>query len=535
MAFGDKAVELAILITENGKEAAAGIAETKGEVSGLGRAGSIAGKALVVGLAGAAFAAVKCSEAAEELQVNQEKLADSAHKAAHASDEQIESMNKWAEAQELAKGVTEGALLPSLTKLVNVTHNVHKAQSLASLAMDISARTGKSLDTVTQSLAKAQTGSIAGLAKYQVQTKDAAGHTLSLQQVTKELAATYNGAAAQAATTAAGKQRILSVETEQLKEKIGAGLIPIEGKLLGVVMSVVGAMSAHSGTTLAVIGAVLGLLAVVKLISVAQSLWTAATVIGTVASKAFAAGQWLVNAALDANPIGLIVIAIAALVIGLVLAYKHSETFRNIVQGAFKAVSAAAGVAVDFIRNHWQLLLAILLGPFGIVVGLIASHWDKIRAGAAIVIAWVREHWPQIKAILTGPFDTAKAVISKAWDAISSGASDVKSTVTGVFNTIAGVVQKVIDKVQALIDKIQSIPGVPGGGGGASKSGGFGVSPDGVPTGSRAPSGRVAGGELHVHLTFPGGFVGDEVKLMRTIRAGLAADRRRLAGQVVAI
>jgi hypothetical protein len=60
------------------------------------------------------------------------------------------------------------------------------------------------------------------------------------------------------------------------------------------------------------------------------------------ASKAWAAAQWVLNAALSANPIGLVVLAIAALVGAVILAWKHSDTFRRVVTAAFKAVGAAA-------------------------------------------------------------------------------------------------------------------------------------------------------------------------------------------------
>jgi hypothetical protein len=56
------------------------------------------------------------------------------------------------------------------------------------------------------------------------------------------------------------------------------------------------------------------------------------------AAKVFAAAQWLINAALSANPIGLVIVAIAALAAGLVYAYKHSQTFRNIVNAALQGV-----------------------------------------------------------------------------------------------------------------------------------------------------------------------------------------------------
>lgn len=67
------------------------------------------------------------------------------------------------------------------------------------------------------------------------------------------------------------------------------------------------------------------------------------------ATAVWTAAQWLLNAALTANPIGIVVVAIAALVAGLIYAYNNSETFRNIVTAVWAAVQAAIGAAVDWI------------------------------------------------------------------------------------------------------------------------------------------------------------------------------------------
>ncbi|MFF3151800.1 phage tail tape measure protein [Streptomyces sp. NPDC057910] len=154
----------------------------------------------------------------------------------------------------------------------------------------------------------------------------------------------------------------------------------------------------------------------------AAAAWTAekvALIASTVAEKAAAAGQWLLNAAMDANPIGLVVLAIAALVAGLIYAYNHCATFRAIVQAAFQAVgtvamwlwhnaiepafhgiAAVVGWVVDFVKGHWPLLLAILTGPIGVAVLLITKYWDQISGAfstayhavvntALALIAWV--------------------------------------------------------------------------------------------------------------------------------------------------
>src|SRR5690554_2501636 len=94
-----------------------------------------------------------------------------------------------------------------------------------------------------------------------------------------------------------------------------------------------------------------------------------------IASNAWAVAQWALNAAMSANPIGLIVVAIAALVAGLVLAYKKSETFRNIVHGALNAVGAAATWLWEkAIKPAWDGIVA----AFQFVAGIISWWWNNV-------------------------------------------------------------------------------------------------------------------------------------------------------------
>jgi len=127
----------------------------------------------------------------------------------------------------------------------------------------------------------------------------------------------------------------------------------------------------------------------------------AASIAASVASKAWAAGQWLLNAALTANPIGLVIVAIVALVAAIVIAYKRSETFRAIVQAAMRGAVAAFGWVLDkvqqlvgWIRSNWPLLLAIITGPIGLAVRFVLSRWDQIRDGVVsktqALIGWLR-------------------------------------------------------------------------------------------------------------------------------------------------
>lgn len=516
----DKGVGLAIKVTSDARGAAAGLDSATGKVNRLGRAGQVAGRLLAAGLLVAAGAAIKFTNAAADDAQASAKLASTAQKVAGATKAQTAGLEDWITAQGKSKGVTDDELRPALEKLITVTHNVGKARRLASLAEDISARSGKSLESVTQALAKAQTGSVAGLAKYQVQTKDAEGKTRSLAAVQKDLAKAYKGAAADSADTAAGKAKILSVQMGELQEKIGTQLIPVMQKLTTEGLKVVDWISKNTKATEIIVGVLLSFLAVIKVISVL--------------TKAFTAIQAALNVVMSANPVVLVVLAVIALAAAFVIAYKRSETFRNIVNTAFAGISKVVSAVVDFIRDHWKALLIILGGPVGLAVVLIASHFDKVKAVVGAVVGWVKDHWPAIKAILVAAFSEAKDKISTIIDAVSKVIKAVKGAVEDAAAGVKAAVQTIIDiwqaainKVQAFIDKVNSIPH----GGAHGRVGQLG--PDGQPTGGQSqPVDRLAArGGVHVHLHLDGPtLVGNDMDVARKLEEILNANARRFRG-----
>ncbi len=102
------------------------------------------------------------------------------------------------------------------------------------------------------------------------------------------------------------------------------------------------------------------------------------------ATKVWTAAQWLFNAAMDANPVVLIIAAIVALGIAVYEAYKHIKPFReamNAVGRFFKDVFLkaihAVGKAFDWLKDHWKLLAAILF-PGVIAVVEVVKHWHQI-------------------------------------------------------------------------------------------------------------------------------------------------------------
>ena len=102
----------------------------------------------------------------------------------------------------------------------------------------------------------------------------------------------------------------------------------------------------------------------------------------SIATKAYAAVQAALNVVMSLNPIGVVILALVGLSAGLVYAYKHSEKFREIVDGAFRAVAkvvtTVVGAVVGFFRDNWKRLPLLLLGPIGIVLFIFKGLPGKI-------------------------------------------------------------------------------------------------------------------------------------------------------------
>ena len=122
-------------------------------------------------------------------------------------------------------GIVDDKLRPAYQKLAIATHSTYESQKLLNLALDISASTGKDLDSVTSALSKAYLGSNTALSKLGIGISKTDLKTKSFDDITKQLAVTFKGAATESANTFAGSVSKLGVASQNVKEIIGVGII----------------------------------------------------------------------------------------------------------------------------------------------------------------------------------------------------------------------------------------------------------------------------------------------------------------------
>lgn len=231
MASDSRTLKLAIL--GEVKDLSASLNKGTSEVQTFGdklsKFGKIAGAAfLAAGAAAVAYAgklAVDGVKAAIEDEAAQLRLAASLKNVTGATDAQIKATEDYILKTSLASGITDEELRPSLDRLVRATKDVTKAQELQALALDIAAGTGKSLESVTNALAKAHEGNTAALGKLGTGIDKVSLKSMSFDEITQSLAGTFKDQASVQADTFDGKMRRLSVAFDEGKETVGGFIL----------------------------------------------------------------------------------------------------------------------------------------------------------------------------------------------------------------------------------------------------------------------------------------------------------------------
>lgn len=227
-ATGSRTLKLSILadVDQLNKSLKAATNDVENSSSKLGDFSKKAGLAFAAaGAAAAAYAGKLLIDGVKSAiadQAAQEKLATTLENVTGATNDQIAATEKYILKTSLANGITDDELRPSLERLVRATKDVSEAQRLQTLALDISAGSGKSLEAVSNALGKAYEGNTGALAKLGVGLTAAQLKTMDMDGVTKALADTFGGQAAAKADTFQGKMDRLSVSFNEAKETVGS-------------------------------------------------------------------------------------------------------------------------------------------------------------------------------------------------------------------------------------------------------------------------------------------------------------------------
>lgn len=252
----------------------------------------------------------------------------------------------------------------------------------------------------------------------------------------------------------ANSTRIMKAQFEDTKAELGTQLLPVFTKFVNI-MSDATQWAKENQDTVKTLAIVLGgLAAAILVVRGAMIAWS-------VAVKIVTAAQWLWNVAMSANPIGLIILAIAAVIAIVIVMYKKFDWFRNAVQAVWKVMKVVWGWAVQYIK----FVFSVYKKVFEAIVVVVKWVWNAYRkyfgfilGAIRKVIDWVKTHWSTIKNLLLGPVGLAVKWIIQHWDKIKTTFGKVitflKDKVRGIVQPFKQAFNKVVGIVKAAVNGI---------------------------------------------------------------------------------
>lgn len=346
------------------------------------------------------------------------------------TDAVTDRLVKYAEATARATGIDNLQIKATQAKLLTFGELAQTADKVGGTfdratqaAIDLAAAGFGTAEGNAVQLGKALNDPIKGLAslaksgvtfteqeKEKIKTLVESGKQLEAQEIILAAIEKQVGGTALATADDTAKMREAFAQATQ---QIGIALLPLLNKLVPVLQRVAEWLSENKDIVLIAGAAIAGLAATVLTLNAAMKAYRAIQTVVNVVTAAF-------NAILAANPITLVVIAIAALIAGLVLAYQRFEGFRNVVDTVFGAVRGAVEATVNFVRSVWDRLFAILSGP----VNRYITFWRRF---ASILV----DAFQGVARAIRSAFEGAQRIIKSVINTIIRGWNRIEFKVPG--------------------------------------------------------------------------------------------------------
>lgn len=374
----------------------------------------------------------------------------------NASDAEVQSIKDLCSAQQELGVIGDEVQLAGVQELATYASKKSSLETLIPVMNDMIAQqygfnaTQESAVNIATMMGKVFAGQTSALSRYGYTFSEAQEQILKFG-TEEEKAATLaevvrqsvGGVNAELAKTDSGRMVQLNNTIGDMKEQVGQLLLPFESFLT---------QAAEMG------------MAASGIIQLAQAINATG-----IATKAWTAAQWLLNAALDANPIGIVVMALGALAGALIYAYNHSEDFRRIVNLLWEAFKDFTMLLSGIVRKWLEKVITQFREASQAVMQF--SRWLASTEVFQAIAKWAKWIYELViksieKAI--GAIRTLIDTLRRLFNLPSWGHS-VADDLKGPLDAIDALNQKMRDAADA---KRALIGG--GGGGGVMPSGGSG-------------------------------------------------------------
>lgn len=457
----------------------------------FGAIAKVSAAALGVGIAASVKVGVDELLEAQRVSAQTAAVLKSTGGAAGLTGKQIEAM---AGSLSQMSGVDDEAIQSGANLLLtftNVRNSAGKNNDIfnqaTAAALDMSTAMGTDLRSANMQLGKALNDPVKGITALrrvgvsftqqqiaQIKTLTASGRTMDAQKmILAELNKEFGGSAKAAGKTAQGSINRLKNSYAEMSATILTAVMPSVAGLADRMSALVARVRAWAQTKggkdtleqmrnglqqaaniVGVLAGYIGKLVATLyryravLIPVAAGILAvvAALKIWRIATTAMAVAQAALNIVLTANPFGLIVLAVVGIAAALVVAYKRSETFRNIVQGLIAKLKQMGAAAMSVLRS---------------IVAKAQPVINILKLIGRVYIAAVIANFKMIKLVAVATWNG----IMSAWNKAASLFAKIRHALnfSSAFSAIQDGFKSAINAVIRLWNDLEfRIPGLPG-------------------------------------------------------------------------
>ena len=326
--------------------------ETNGQRAGYALEKSFLPAVAVVGALGAGL--VMAAKAAAQDEAAQAELARQLKATTGATDAAVKTNEQFISTISKATARADDDLRPALANLVRATGDLSQSQKALAVTSDLAYAKNIDLETASNAVGKALAGNTTALIKMVPSLKGVIDGSSTAEEVMAALNKTVGGASTTFANTAEGSLKNLGIQFGEVKESIGAALIPVMEKLLPYLIDAAGWMQENTDVIIALIVAVGGLATAIVAANIAMKAYNVLQTLTTAANVALG-NSFTYAAGSKASGIGFFSAAAGIAILTITEAYglfNDKSAFSSLILSFRQAGQAIAATAV-FIANQF--------------------------------------------------------------------------------------------------------------------------------------------------------------------------------------